>query len=64
MGHQRNQLRRMKRRKARGQHQQQPQRRAPHGVVPVDRIGGGDPDSEFVHDDDWLTPYEPTEEVL
>lgn len=64
MGRQRHQLRRVKRRKARGQHQQQPQRRAPHGVVPVDRAASGDPDNEFDHGDDWLTPYEPTEEAL
>lgn len=55
---------RRKHREIRTQSTNPPQRRTPHGVVPVDRIGGGDPDNEFDHSDDWLTPYEPSEDAL
>lgn len=34
-------------------------RRVPHHVALVDRFDSADPDNEFVHDDDWLYPYEP-----
>lgn len=40
-----------------------PQRRTSHSVVPVDHADDGNPDNEFVHDDDWLEPYERTEEA-
>lgn len=55
---------RRKRREIRTQLTNPPQRRTPHSVVPVDRADNGDPDNEFDHSDDWLTPYEPTEEAL
>lgn len=63
MGRTNKRLRR-KRREIRAQPKLLPQRRVPHNVVPVDRIGGGDPDNEFDHSDDWLTPYESADEAL
>lgn len=59
-----NQRARRKRREIRTQPKFPPQRRVPHNAVPVDRADDGDPDNEFNHSDDWLTPYEPAEEAL
>lgn len=56
--------RRRKRRDTRTQPTNPPRRRTPLNVVPVDHTSGDDPTNEFRHDDDWLTPYEPTEDAV
>lgn len=55
--------RRRTRRTIRTQPTNPPQRRKPLSVVPADHASD-DADNEFRHDDGWLEPYEPTEEVL
>lgn len=56
--------RRRARRAIRMQPTNQTKWRKPLSVVSVDRIGGGNPDNEFDRSDDWLEPYERTDEAL
>ena len=50
--------RREKPRKIRTQPPRQSQRRMPHHIASADQFDPMSTDDEFIHDDDWLYPYE------